>query len=70
MNHCDHDHETRDTIRRLPIGGGAAVLLCHKHYEVEMAFRRMRTKQTGTDKWEFPAWASLEVLSASIEPAP
>jgi hypothetical protein len=61
MNTCDHDHQTPEEIRRLPIGGGAAVLVCYRHYQKEMAHRTERAKETGKDKWEWPTWGDLEI---------
>lgn len=62
MNYCDHGHETRGEIRRLPLGMDphhGALLVCHAHYQQEMAYRRERGRETGMDKWTFPAWATL-----------
>lgn len=64
MNHCDHDHETREEIRRLPAGKSphhGAILVCHRHYLREMAYREHRAKDTGRDKWRFPEWNTLVI---------
>lgn len=65
VNHCDHGHETRGEIRRLPISGRgmnqSAVLVCYTHFREEIAYRNERARQTGRDKWEFPEWTDLEV---------
>jgi hypothetical protein len=39
VNSCDHGHETFEEVRRLQLPGGAAAILCVKHFLKEMAFR-------------------------------
>lgn len=68
MNHCDHNHETSGEIRRLPTGGDAAVLVCRRHFDAEIAHRVERSKQTGRDKWDFPAWDELSVDQFAVRP--
>ena len=63
MNTCDYDHETRDEIRKLPLGGHGNILCCRRHYELEIAFRRVRAHETGADVWQFPAWGDLDVYA-------
>ena len=65
MNHCDHNHETGGEIRALPVGFDpyhGNMLVCRSHYHAELQFRRERARQTGADKWKFPAWDDLEVV--------
>ena len=66
VNYCDHDHETRDEIRKLPTGGGANALLCRKHFGQQMAFRRAEDIRLGRIPEQQPTWNELEVTSAAI----
>jgi hypothetical protein len=61
MNGCDHGHETKDEIRRLPTGGDGAILVCRWHYRREMAYRNEQSRHTGRDKWDFPSWSNLTI---------
>lgn len=57
---CDWGHYA-DDVRLLPLGGSANAILCRRHYNEEMAFRRERSKETGNAcVWEFPTWDSLK----------
>jgi hypothetical protein len=57
-NACDHDHDTTEETRRLPLYGGAGLILCKRHYESET--------QAWDDVREVPAWASLPVYSPAV----
>ena len=66
MNSCDHDHQTRDEVRLLPLSDEphhGNVIVCRAHYKIELAFREERAKDTGRDKWDFPAWETLKVYN-------
>lgn len=65
-NTCDHDHDTRDEIRRLPTSGSTAVLVCRKHYLEEIKFRRERNLVDGIEKFDLPRWEDLEVYEEAI----
>lgn len=63
-NFCDHNHETTEEVRLLPTSGGALhgnMIVCRRHYEAELDYRRA-TKSTLGKEWDaFPAWDSLKV---------
>lgn len=64
-NACDYGHETNETVRRLPISEGSAIIVCYRHYCQEMNFRRERNKELGDFcKFDLPSWESLEVYEA------
>lgn len=67
MNTCDHNHQTPGEIRQLPIGFDphhGNMLVCRRHFEAEIEYRRERAKFTGADKWRFPKWEDLTIESA------
>lgn len=65
MNTCDFDHDTTEEIRRLPYSiDGGNILVCRRHYEHEMKFRRDRHRD-GVPQ-DFPTWESLDVYSEGI----
>jgi len=67
MNSCDYGHQTPAEIRVLPVGGGGNALLCHRHYLVEMDFRRYRNRDLDDAcKFDLPAWEDLEVYEWEI----
>lgn len=61
VNTCDYGHQTGREIRSLPTGHGNA-LLCRKHYETEMRFRR----ESEID-FDLPLWETLSVYSEAVE---
>jgi len=63
MNSCDHDHQTTYETRLLPYAKDGNLIVCRRHYDQEMAYRRGRAVDTGIDKWDFPSWDSLDVYS-------
>jgi len=44
MNTCDHGHDTSEEVRLLPFGNGN-LILCRKHYNDEMKFRREENQE-------------------------
>ena len=50
---CDHGHAARE-VRRLPVGGDGAVLVCRAHYLREAVSQRCQGVKP-------PAWQELEV---------
>ena len=67
MNGCDGGHETRGEIRRLPTGGGSAVLVCRDCYAKEITFRRERNRELEPScRFDLPAWDALEVCTADM----
>ena len=65
-DNCDGDHCTAGTekgeVRRLPIGGNSAAILCRACYEHEMAWRRERNQEMAKDcAFDLPAWEALKV---------
>jgi hypothetical protein len=59
LNGCDHDHMTTEETRYLPTGGGGGIIICHRHYEHEMRFRRERIA-AGVE-FDLPDWGNLEI---------
>lgn len=64
-NSCDHGHQTCDEIRSLPIGGGGNVLVCKKHYNKEMEFRRERIS-CGIP-FDLPSWEKLTLYLQELK---
>ena len=68
-NTCDHDHDTKEEIRRLPMGsepGHGNILCCKKHYQEEIAFRKGRNKEVWTP-FDLPKWEDLDIYSEAIK---
>ncbi len=68
MNTCDHGHQTTEEVRVLPLGRSphhGNLILCRRHYQREMTYRRERARETGADKWEFPEWDTLDVYGGA-----
>lgn len=60
MKFCDHSHSTDEELRVLPTDGGGNLIVCYKHYKVELSYRKeMKDKNGG--EWQFPKWDSLRV---------
>ena len=57
-NQCDHVHETNQQVRLLPIGGQGNVIVCPRHYEAEITFRRERIA-VGV-LFDLPKWTDLK----------
>jgi hypothetical protein len=69
MNQCEHGHETTGEIRALPLGGDpdqGSMHLCRRCHTKELAFREERARTTGREKWDFPSWESLRVVSGGL----
>lgn len=51
-------------VRKLPLGGGANLILCHDCYLHELAYRRAKNLQLAEDnRFDLPAWCDLEVVN-------
>ncbi len=59
MNQCDQAHETRDEIRKLPVGGGGNVLFCKACFLEEMKDERWADVAK-------PHWEDLEVYQSRL----
>lgn len=68
MNSCDHGHETPHETRVLPIGGSSNVIICHRHYLTEAAFRRDGARRYDPKDWTMPSWESLTVYAGRLTP--
>lgn len=62
MNVCDHDHETADEVKLLPLGGGANIIVCYHHYTVEISSRLFKLAKWGVDV-SLPEWDNLKRYS-------
>ena len=64
MNTCDHGHSGRFETRLLPTSDGPMhgnIIVCRRHYEIEMTFRRERNKELSADcQFKLPAWTELK----------
>jgi len=62
---CDNDKCGRSSgeVRLLPTGGGGNAILCHRCFNYEMSFRRVRIEE-GVE-FDLPEWESLPVYDAS-----
>lgn len=65
MNTCDYDHQTKNEIRVLPIGGSGNILCCHRHYLEEMKARFEWITEDGRE-FDIPTWESLEVYAEAL----
>jgi hypothetical protein len=67
MNTCDQGHDTKEEIRSLPIGGSGNVLLCKKHFLLEMKYRREMVADGvwTAENTDFPEWESLKIYCAA-----
>jgi len=63
-NYCDHGHETQEEVRYLPLGGGARIITCRRHWESELRFRKETGKARGSE--DLPSWGSLEIESSAV----
>lgn len=65
---CDGDHCSAETgeVRRVPLGGESAAILCRTCCQHEMAFRIEFNNIEGNPTLPIPSWESLEVYS--VEP--
>ena len=68
MNTCDHNHMTPGETRLLPIGGDGNVIVCRRHFYVEIAFRKERNRELGEGAFPLPVWEDLVVYSAARLP--
>jgi hypothetical protein len=51
-----------DQVRRLPLSGDSAVIVCREHYRQEIRFRRDANRElAGADQYDLPEWRELEV---------
>lgn len=60
-NYCDHGHATGGETRFLPLGGGARLIVCKRHWAHELNYRREAHKAAGPE--DLPEWETLEVES-------
>lgn len=61
INYCDYGHETSEETRMLPIGGGANVIVCRKHYWEERNEQRKQAQaEAGRMGWSFSRWLAWE----------
>jgi hypothetical protein len=61
---CDGDLCTSPSgeVRRLPLGGNSAVIVCKACYFHEINYRRERNEElSGSARFDLPRWDSLEV---------
>lgn len=61
---CDGDLCTNATgeVRRLPLGGNSAVIVCEACYFHEMNYRRERNEELSPSaRFDLPRWESLEI---------
>ena len=59
---CDGAHCTSETgqVRRLPTGGGGALILCQACFRHEIRYRRKRNKTLlEHNRFELPEWCCL-----------
>lgn len=45
---CDYGHQSPECVR-LSLPGNAGVYLCHKHWDVEMRWRKERNKELSAE---------------------
>jgi len=64
-NSCDYDHQTTHEVRLLPTGGVGNMILCHRHYVLEMAYRNGRV--ANGVPFELPEWEELKVYDGKGE---
>lgn len=67
LNSCDHGHMTSGQVRRLPISkDGGAIVVCRKHYDEEMAWRREKNRSLSKQaRFPYPRWESLKTYSTN-----
>ena len=58
MNYCDFNHSTDEEVRLLPCGE-SNVIVCKRHWQYELEFRRNNFTQLS--KEDFPSWESLKI---------
>lgn len=64
LNSCDFDHQTTEQVRLLPTSGGplhSNMIVCRKHYEHEIKYRRDMGARGYSDMNPFPEWESLKI---------
>jgi hypothetical protein len=45
VSYCDHGHETFDTVRLMPLGSNANIIICRKHFYIELQERREHNRE-------------------------
>jgi hypothetical protein len=63
-NFCDYDHRTTHEVRLLSTGGDN-MIVCHRHYVLEMEYRR--GKIADGVPFELPEWEKLKVYEGKGE---
>jgi hypothetical protein len=64
---CDGAHCTKEygTVRKLPAGGGANLILCRDCFAHEWEYRRERNRELSPDaQFDLPMWKDLEVYGS------
>ena len=65
---CDHAGNgmcSSAPVRILPTGAGGNIICCHRHWQVEIDFRKERNKKLCADaQYDLPEWESLKVYDA------
>lgn len=53
-------------VRRVPIGGDGAVILCRRCFRAEIVWRKERNKELGEyAQFDLPKWEDLEVYEVT-----
>lgn len=59
--HCSQPH---GIIKKLPLGGGANLLLCRSCFDNEMRYRKQRALDTkAPENWKILNWEDLEIYN-------
>lgn len=67
MNYtCDYGHQSDTPVRVLPLGAHGNIILCVKHFYIEMRFRLLANETLIIDcHWIIPRWEDLEIYQDS-----
>jgi len=63
IHSCDQGHLTIEEVRVLPISKHSNLIICNKHFEREMRYRKEQAKTYGKENFEFPKWEDLKIYS-------